>query len=366
MRIVHISNVWPPYFGGQGKVVLEEVKALYELGEEVSVITFDFGQDKNDYPWPVYYLKPKLHFGLSGLFYSGLKDKLKGADIIQLHLPSFGLDLGLLWYAFRHRRKKIVIYYHMDPVGNGLVGLIFVLWRSLILPMLVSRARLVIGSTADYLEHSIVWKYLKECRCQSEVVPFGVSQEFFLAQSKSSARPYFLCVGSLDVQHKNKNLLWLLKTWAEAGLEKKAELWIVGGGVLEDYYKKYAQSLGLTSIVFKGRVSAEILPSFYAGASATILPAKSRTEAFGLVQLESLATGTPVIVQDIWGVREVAKNFGHSSGFIIPVDDSASLISLLYFILETRPRFQADFEQLKKNWSWQAHAHKLLEIYRAL
>lgn len=366
MRIVHISNVWPPYVGGQGRAAVEQARALHNLGEEVSVITLDFGQEKKDYPWPVYYLKPKIRIGLSGIFYSGLENKLKGADIIQLHWPSFGLDLGLIWYALRHRRKKIVIFYHMDPVASGLRGLIFFIWQRTILPLLIARSKIIVGATVDYLKHSPVWNYARECHRVCEVIPYGVGPEFFMKEKITRDKPYFLSVGSLDTQHQNKNLRWLLSVWARAGLNHRAELLIIGEGTARSAYEKYARDISAHGAIFLGRVAEGELPKYFAGALATILPAKSRTEAFGLVQLESLAAGTPVIVQDIWGVREVARTFGGEAGFINPVDDAASLISLLQFILEKRPRFKGDLSELKEEWSWGRQGEKLLETYKLI
>ncbi|KKS44444.1 MAG: Glycosyltransferase (Modular protein) [candidate division CPR1 bacterium GW2011_GWA2_42_17] len=366
MKIVHISNVWPPYVGGQGKAALEQARALYDLGEDISVVTLDNGQEKNDYPWPVYYLKPKIRLGLSGIFYVGLDSILKGADIIQLHWPSFGLDLGLLWYSFRHRRKKIVIFYHMDPVASGLTGVIFFIWQRTILPLIIARSKMIVGATVDYLKHSLVWTYARECHKVCQVIPYGVGAEFFTRDVIARDKPYFLSVGSLDKQHQNKNLRWLLEVWAQAGLCHRAEWLIIGDGALRSAYENYAKNINAHGAVFLGRVGESELPKYFAGALATILPAKSRTEAFGLVQLESLAGGTPVIVQDIWGVREVAQTFGGECGFINPIDDSASLISLMQFILEKRPRFKGNMAELKGDWSWARQGEKLLEMYRSL
>lgn len=366
MRIVHISNVWPPYVGGQGRAAVEQARALYNLGEDISVVTLETGQEKIDYPWPVYYLKPKIRVGLSGIFYQGLENKLKGADIIQLHWPSFGLDLGLLWYALRHRRQKIVIFYHMDPVASGLRGLIFFIWQRTILPLLIARSKIIVGATVDYLKHSVVWAYARECHKVCQVIPYGVGPEFFTKDTITRDKPYFLCVGSLDKQHQNKNLRWLLQVWAQAGLAHRAELLIIGDGASRIAYERYARRVNAHGAIFLGRVAGAELPKYFAGALATILPAKSRTEAFGLVQLESLAAGTSVIVQDIWGVREVAQTFGGAVGFINPVDDVASLISLLQFILEKRPRFKGDFVKLKEEWSWGRQGEKLLETYKSI
>src|SRR5438093_13296696 len=73
--------------------------------------------------------------------------------------------------------------------------------------------------------------------------------------------------------------------------------------------KRFANSMGVADRVrFLGRVSEENLPKVYAACDVFVLPSVSRLEAFGIVALEAMSTGKPVIVADIPGVREIIED----------------------------------------------------------
>src|SRR2546430_14210508 len=80
---------------------------------------------------------------------------------------------------------------------------------------------------------------------------------------------------------------------------------MAGGGWALEPMKRLAISMGVADRVrFLGRVSDERLPEVYAACDVFALPSVSRLEAFGIVALEAMSTGKPVIVADIPGARE--------------------------------------------------------------
>src|SRR5213079_2849176 len=89
----------------------------------------------------------------------------------------------------------------------------------------------------------------------------------------------------------------------------EARFVIAGGGSLLEPMRALAESMGVADRVqFLGRVSDEQLPEVYAACDVFVLPSVSRLEAFGIVALEAMATGKPVIVADIPGVREIIED----------------------------------------------------------
>jgi rhamnosyl/mannosyltransferase len=81
---------------------------------------------------------------------------------------------------------------------------------------------------------------------------------------------------------------------------------IVGGGDWDKVIANYIQDLNLEDRVIQvGKVPNSELPLYYAACDVFVLPSLTRLEAFGIVGLEAMSTGKPVIVSDIPGVREV-------------------------------------------------------------
>ena len=75
---------------------------------------------------------------------------------------------------------------------------------------------------------------------------------------------------------------------------------IVGDGDLKQNYIEKANKLGVNSqVTFAGRVSDEDLPLYYAASDVTVLPSTTMGEAFGLVLVEAMATGKPVIASNL-------------------------------------------------------------------
>lgn len=113
---------------------------------------------------------------------------------------------------------------------------------------------------------------------------------------------YFLYVGGLiDVKGVNI-LLETIKL-----LPKEIEFHIVGTGNHEYKYKKFVQDNKLSNVHFMGKNNREELIEEYKNAIATIVPSNG-FEAFGMINIESFACGTPVIASNIGGIPEIVEH----------------------------------------------------------
>ena len=133
--------------------------------------------------------------------------------------------------------------------------------------------------------------------------------------------PIILFVGRL-VPHKGIGILIRSLKYTEKG-----KLLIVGDGPYLSWLKELTKKLGLTErVVFVGPIADYWLPAYYAATDVVVLPSTSRLEAFGIVGLEGMASGKPLILSDIPGVRDVISE---EEGFIVePLDPEAIATSL--------------------------------------
>jgi glycosyltransferase involved in cell wall biosynthesis len=294
-RIAQITPVYPPYKGGIGNVAREYAEYLIRTGHEVEVFTPDYGPPhaRKDAAIPVHYLKPWLRYGRAA-FVPQLYGRLDDFDLVHLHYPFFGGAEAAARYC-RRKKTPLVMTYHMDVAGLGIVKTVAGIYRRTMMPFVINRAD----------------------RILVEEMPFAVDLErfspgrdpaFAKKHSLPPNEPLLLFVGGLDTEHYFKGVHVLLQALAEIK-DLPWRLIVVGDGNLRTTYQNEVKYLGLADrVCFHGSVGNKLLPDYYRNADLFVFPSTDRSEAFGLVALEAQASGVPVVASALPGVRTVVKN----------------------------------------------------------
>lgn len=149
------------------------------------------------------------------------------------------------------------------------------------------------------------------------------------ALRKATKNPHqVVCVGRLHRSKGQDVLIRALAYLREPFPEVTVEL--VGNGPTRESCKQLAQDLGVADRCrFVGSVPHREVLRKMAKAAVTVVP--SRSEAFGLVNIESLAVGTPVIASRVGGISEIVRD--GVDGFLVPPDDPAALAEKLGALL---------------------------------
>lgn len=157
----------------------------------------------------------------------------------------------------------------------------------------------------------------------------------------------------------------LLRAWSElAEAFPDAVLLIVGDGPERNGLEDLTQQLGLdANIRFLGRLSDEHLADAYCAADLSVVPSVA-LEGFGLVTLESLACGTPVIVSDIDGLADVPAQLDPTS--VVPPGDHRALVARLRSALDgTRPLQDSQrCRRFAETMGWDAVSDRHRRLYR--
>lgn len=182
-----------------------------------------------------------------------------------------------------------------------------------------------------------------------------------------SAQPHrlghdVLCIGRLELGGKGLDLL--LAAWARASREVEGDLVVAGHGPDEMRVRRLADHLGITARVrFVGWVSGAEKARLLAGSRLVVVP--SRAETFGIVAVEALAAGTPVVAFDIPCLREVVPS---DCGRLVPpfdVEALAGAIVDLYPRAEHLLALGAAGRSFAAGYDWDDLARRQAEVYSA-
>ncbi|MBM4432866.1 MAG: glycosyltransferase family 4 protein [Chloroflexi bacterium] len=200
-----------------------------------------------------------------------------------------------------------------------------------------------------------------------EIIPNGVDVQHF--SPETSPIPKFgdeklniLFVGRLE---KRKGFDYLLEAYKKVKREiPNSRLIVVGPGtMLRRKYENQIMAEGIKDVVFAGYASYDELPRFYKTADIFCAPATS-WESFGIVLLEAMATGKPVVASNIEGYAGVVTN--SVDGLLVPPKDSESLAQALLYLMkdETLRREMGARGRLKaQDYSWEHIARRILDFY---
>ncbi|MCX6565182.1 MAG: glycosyltransferase family 4 protein [Candidatus Aminicenantes bacterium] len=347
MKIAVVVSTFPPYRGGMGNMARSYALGLSGYGHDVEVFCPAYRHIGGEpaAPYKVHRLKAWGNFRNSA-FLPQLFARLSRFDVVNLHYPFYGGAESVLFNKkIRGAKQPLVVNYQMDSVGKGWVGAAMAGYRNLLLPSVLKAADKVIVTSPDYAAHSAAARTFRRHREKFTAVPPGVDTSVFAPRPKSPEllsrygfRPQdrvVLFVGGLDRAHAFKGVDFLLETWAEAK-PREAKLLVVGRGDLRERYLRTATDRGIEAeVVFDDGVGENGLPAVYNLADLFVLPSVDRSEAFGIVLIEALASGLPVLASNLPGVRSVIEN--GRNGFTFGVKDRADLSARLTLCLEDEP-----------------------------
>ncbi len=141
-----------------------------------------------------------------------------------------------------------------------------------------------------------------------------------------------------------------------------ARLVVIGAGSGADPFARL-QPEEMDSVERCGRVSDGEIPSYYRSASLLVSPAMGM-ESFGIILVEAMASGTPVVVSDIPGYRDVLGESG--AGVLVPPGDPAALAEAVVSVLASPQELEKMGKAARaraEDFSWEGVARRVEEVY---
>jgi phosphatidylinositol alpha-mannosyltransferase len=198
------------------------------------------------------------------------------------------------------------------------------------------------------------------------IIPNGVDTERFSPELEpvsdyNDGRPNILFVGRFDPRKGLKYLLMAMPAILKSVPD--ARLLVVGKGFLKNYYQRFLDPEVSDSVVFVGYVEPEVLPRFYRTGHVFCSPATGE-ESFGIILLEAMAAGTPLVASNIDGYNRVVDHM--KDGFLVPAKEPDALAQGIVRVLKDEPLRNSLAENgLKKaaQFSWKSVTKTLEEYY---
>lgn len=250
--------------------------------------------------------------GMIGGHYRAVKDlkaviKSERPDVLHAHYAtSFGLLAALSCFhpfVLSVWGSDVYEFPYLSPL-NG-IALKFTLRKA---DRILSTSKVMAVQTSRFTSKNI------------DVIPFGVDTGLFRPFSSGNEDSTFIIgnVKTLSPKYGIDILIKAFKTVLVRNPERNVRLVIVGDGPCRREYEELAEQLGVSGMVtFTGFVSNSELPRYYNMFSVDV--SLSLSESFGVVAVESMSCGCPVVVSDADGFREVVED--SVTGYIVPRND---------------------------------------------
>jgi glycosyltransferase involved in cell wall biosynthesis len=386
VKVAQVSTRYPPGPGGVERHVAEVALRLGRRGYAVDVFTSDLYRE---YPWerlppsvpraetvpfghvhrlPVVSMPGPLHYP----FFRGLGAALARAGPDLVHVHTYGTHQVAVARRFRRRSgTPFVLTAHFHPIwsieGGWLRHRIRAFYdRALAGPIVASAARVIVQTH----EEERLLRSLGHPLPPVEIIPPGYSPlpapaaPGAFRTRYSIDGPYVLFVGRLA---SNKGLLTLADAFASLARDHADATLVVAGadGGQRAPLEARLAALGLARRVrVLGHVDEDdLLADAYREARLTVLP--SEYEAFGLVLLESLAQGTPVVASRVGGIPEFIED--GRAGLLCPPGDAAAFATAIRRLWEDVPFGRSlgayGRDHVVPRYTWERLVDRLEQVY---
>ena len=367
MKIALVSPYDFSHPGGVGRHITALYNSFIPMGHEVKVIApasrevNDFGEHfiRIGRPFPIPASDSIIRVPISLHLAPAIKKVMaqEKFDVVHLHEPFMPM---LCSATLRFSNTVNVGTFH---AAQGKPGYGFA--RPISTWMLERRARKLHGHiavskpAADYVSKFVPAEY--------EIIPNGVDLTYFRPdvppiQEYCDGKLNIVFMGRLEFR---KGINYLLKAFLEVKNQMpNTRLIICGPGTrLRKRYEQWVKDVRLQDVVFTGMVNYDQQPSYYRTADIFCAPATSR-ESFGMILLEAMATGRPVVATNIEGFAAVITN-GEEGLLVPPMTVHPLSDALLKLLNDKRLRLQMGQKGLitAQKYAWEGIATRLLAYY---
>lgn len=368
MKILHVGKYYHPENGGIESVVYECVEGLKSKSQYIDVICTTNSKKSSDTPdtstsniFRCRGFGTLFRNSLSPRYLIKLRHIVHKYDVISIHLPNV---LPLLAFTGLINLPPLILHWHADVSNYGLAYRPYSILERLLLDKCFA---IVVATDAHFSTAPILQKY----KSKIKVIPYGISTGA-LDRSKnakvqvlqqSSGKKIVFSLGRF-VAYKGFDVL----IRAASKLPDDYLIIIGGDGPQKQFLDGLVVELGLSAKVkLVGRIPDKELGAYYQACKVFCLPSVTQAEAFGVVLIEAMSFGKPVVATRLGnGVEWVA---GHGvTGITVPIGDPSAIAEAIVFIVGDSDRYENYSSNAKtrftKEFTSVIMINRLLQLYR--
>jgi glycosyltransferase involved in cell wall biosynthesis len=269
-------------------------------------------------------------------------------DQIIINLPQF--EGFLIALTAKLMRKKVHCYYHCTvSADGGFISAFVLLMLRMANALCLFLADTIIATSEDFAQHdSLLKKYRYKLVYAYPVIkelPITPIAKANIAAKEANFKG--IQIGFVGRFAKEKGIEYLLKSIP--GIQKRIgsqfKIYLAGSNnvVGEHAYAEKINNLIAQykeNVVYLGVIPADELGAFYNSLNVLIIPSINATEAFGMVQVEAMRLGVPVIATNLPGVRVPIQKT--KMGILVPVKNSVSISEAVCAIAQNPDLYKKD------------------------
>jgi len=376
MKVLIISHEYPPYYGGGAYITYNLVEQLKKRNFQIHLLVKGFFHNQNNSSVSFYPVKPimqksKFKGELLPIIYFILKGLSIGKRILEKEKPDivnahFSFPSGLIpALLLRNKKTKFVISAMGADIYDNTRKLVpsqnFLLKK--VNRWILNKASLIITLSSD-IKYKIedIYQIKKEIK----IIPPGIiwrdipkkERSFFHIDDKD----FILITACRLVKRKRiEDLIYAMNY-----LEERFKLIIIGEGPQKGKIENLIKKLGIENrVILKGYVSEEEKYSLFSVSDAFIMV--SDYEAFGIVYLEAMMAGLPVIAGDNGGTKDFIKE---DNGFLVSPGDISQIVKIVNELKRDRNKKlkigEHNKQYVKDNYNIEIFGEKYAETFWGL
>ena len=379
MKICHLISSYPLPTGGMQTYCYDLSSRISQHNHEVCVLVS--GNINNSTPrkeFKIVRLKPLFTIGKAtfspSLFINLFRSNF---DIIHVHLPfPFGFEIAFL--VAKIKKIPIVVTYHCE-INHYRSSLL----KDFLIKIFIKSYNVLNGFLLNFVDHIIFTtedysKLFNFAKSKVSIIPIGVDTNRFKVLDRAISRKYtrlpeskfiVIFVGNLDIHNYYKKGVEYLLNAVPLIRKDIPNIFVNLVGITDIETKNIINSIckdkDISDIVrISGNVSNKDLPRHYAASNVLVLPSVSKLEAFGIVLIEAMASGLPIVASNIPGVRAVVKS--SKAGFLIEPKSSGSIAKSIVSVYKLKNLDKYAIETVKEKYNWNQIAIQIIDIYKNL